>query len=72
MSGRVLLAVGAARPAARPALALRQILCCPPNMLGLGLGPFWRGDPADPFIARERGNILPLFPRRRVGNKGFS
>jgi hypothetical protein len=29
-------------------------------------------NPADPFIARERGNILPLCPRRWIGNKGFS
>jgi len=59
----------AAGPTARPAHALFQLRLHALDVLLSGFRFLHRDHPADPFIARERRNVLPRGPRRRVGNK---
>src|SRR5678815_1995111 len=62
----------AARPAAWPALALSQALASPGNTLAPCLG-FFRGfDPANPFVAGERRNILPRRKRCLIMPEQFA
>ena len=57
------------RPATRPAHSLFQLRAHPLDVLPSCLRLLDGDRPADPFIARQRSNILPLLPRRRVGNQ---
>ena len=62
----------AAWPATRPAHPFLQFRAYPFNVLPSGFR-FLDGDyPADPFIARERRNVLPLCPRLRVRDENFA
>ena len=65
-------AMRAARPATGPAHPLLQLRANPLDMLPPGFRLLHGDHPADPFIARERGNILPVCPRDWVGYKGSS
>jgi len=57
----------ATRPATRPALPPFEVRSHPFDMLLSGF-QFFDGDrPTDPFIARKRGNILPLGACAGVG-----
>jgi hypothetical protein len=58
--------VRTAWPATRPAHTFLQFRAHPLNVLPSGFRFLDGDDPADPFIARERCNILPLCPRHRV------
>ena len=60
------------RPATRPAHSFLQLRAHPLHMLPPRLRFLHREYPADPFIARQRSNVLPLCPRRRIGNKGLA
>jgi len=67
-----LSAVRAAGPATGPAHSFLQFRAHAFDVLPSGFG-FLDGDhPADPLIARERGDVLPFGARRRVGNEGFA
>ena len=58
-------------PATRPAHSFLKFRAYPLNVLPSGLR-FLDGDnPADPLIAREWRNILPLCPRHRVRTEDF-
>ncbi len=57
----------AARPTARPAFAVLEVLAAPDDALRSRLGLFGGVDPADPFIAGERRNIPPGRQRLRIG-----
>src|SRR3982074_514963 len=63
------VAVLTPRPAARPALALLQLLLGPPNAAlsgGLLLGIL---DPADELVAGQRRHVLPGIERHGVGHQ---
>ena len=62
----------AAGPATRPAVSLLQLRAYPVDMLLSGLRFFDGDHPADPFIARERRNVLPLDARGCVGKEGLA
>jgi hypothetical protein len=64
--------MGTAWPATRPAHSFLKFRAHPPNVLLSGFR-FLNGDnPADPLIAREWRNVLPLSARHRVRSEGFS
>src|SRR5262249_52511979 len=67
-----LSAVRAAWPATRPAHSLLKLRTYTLNVLLSGFRFFYGDNPADPFIARERRNILPFCQRRRVRNENLS
>jgi len=66
------LTMRATRPAARPSHSLFKLRSGPLNVLPSGFRFLDRDNPADPFIARERRNVLPCCPRLRVRNEGLS
>ena len=51
--------VHASDPAARAAFAFEQLGHETVDMLRPGFGLFVRNNPADPFVPRERGQVLP-------------
>ena len=57
-SGHV-LAVRAAGPAARPPHALSHLIDTDLDATFPGRFLLWRGDPADPLVSRQRGDIGP-------------
>lgn len=64
--------VRTAWPTTRPAHSFLKFRAYPLNVLPSGFR-FLDGDnPADPLIARERRDVLPLCERGRVGNENFS
>ena len=68
----IISAVRAAWPAARPAHSFFKFRAYSLNVLPSSLRFLDGNSPADPLIARERRNILPFCPRRRVRNENFS
>lgn len=62
----------ATRPATRPAYSFFQLRAHSLDVLHSGFRLLDGDNPADPFIAGERGNVLPLCQRGGVGNQGFS
>ena len=65
-------AVRTAWPATRPAHSFLKLCTYPLNVLPSGFRFFDGDNPADPLIAREWRNILPLCPRHRVRNENVS
>jgi hypothetical protein len=62
-------AVGTAWPATRPAHSFLKFRACSRNVLPSSFR-FLDGEyPADPLIAREGRNVLPLYPCHRVRNE---
>src|SRR6478735_5034455 len=59
--------MGAAWPATRPALALRQVFAAPADALAARLRLLRGFDPADPLVAGQRRNVVP--GRQRFGLK---
>src|SRR3569833_2226330 len=59
----------AARPAAGPALALLELVARALDVVRPRLRLLHRLDPADPFVAGERGDVLPLGERGVVGDQ---
>src|SRR5579871_267535 len=53
------IAMRTPRPAARPTLAVDQVLPRPLDMLPAGLRLLDVGDPADPLVPSERSDVLP-------------
>ena len=68
----IISAVRTAWPATRPAHSFFKFRAYPLNVLPSGLRILDGDNPANPLIAREWRNILPLCPRRRVRNENFS
>jgi len=62
----------AAGPAAGPPHTFLQLRADPLHVLSAGLRLLDREGPADPLVARERRDVLPLEPRRGVGQQGFA
>src|SRR3569623_3133920 len=60
--------VRTAGPAAGPALALLELVARALDVMGPRLRLLHRLDPADPFVAGERGDVLPLGERGVVGD----
>ena len=60
-----------AGPAARAAYAFFKFGTYPPDVIVAGLFPFDRGGPADPFVAGERGDVVPFCERGLVGSEGL-
>lgn len=56
----------ASRPTAWPTLALEQIFTQSLYVLISRFRFFHNGDPADPFIARERRQAIPLLKNFRI------
>ena len=56
---RFVFAVRAAEPAARAALALKQLVDCARHVARTRLGGCDRHHPADPLVARQRSQALP-------------
>lgn len=59
-------------PATRPAHSFLELRAHPLDVLPSGLRFLHRNHPADPLIARERRNVFPFFPRRRIRKEGFA
>src|SRR5690242_14667419 len=57
----------ATRPAAGTALARTEVLATPANAFLASLGLLRVLDPANPFVSRERSDVLPSRQRRLVG-----
>lgn len=68
---RAYSAVRTAWPATRPAHSLLKLRAYPLNVLLSGFRFLDRDNPADPLVACELRNILPLCSRRRVRNENF-
>lgn len=62
----------ATRPATRPSHTFFQFRANPFDVLASGFRLLNGDSPADPFITRERGNILPLCSRFWIGNESLS
>jgi len=66
------LAMLATRPAAGAPLSFAQTGAAPGDALAPRLGFLWGFDPADPFVAGQRGDVLPGGKRRRIAfQRGF-
>lgn len=63
------LTVVAAEPATRAAFVLQQFSNCPLDMIAARLRLFVGDDPADPFIAGQRRQILPPFQGRFISQE---
>jgi hypothetical protein len=59
-------------PATRPAYSFLKFRAYPLYVLPSGFRLLDGDNPADPLVARERRNILPLRQRRCVRNENFS
>ena len=65
-------AVRAAWPATRPAHAFLKFGAYPLDVLLSSFRSLHGNNPADPLIARQRRNVFPFCPRRRIGNENVS
>jgi RNA polymerase sigma-70 factor, ECF subfamily len=68
----VFSAVRTAWPATRPPHSFLEFRAYPLNVLPSRFRFLDSDNPADPFVARERRNILPFCSRNRIGNESLS